>query len=302
LHVENHFKRCQEKKIKVDVDFIHCFVFPLFRIVSANWTRLIHKRGLDLDMLEWRPQEDKDTTGSIHTVEETKSRRGALVRHQKAITATLEMLRHLKQQEKAAQFEDEVTNVGDANLKELEKVKLKYRDDDNGYNKGLSDGLSGQDADGDTWEALYYDFFELKAGVDALEKRADKIAESMLAMMNVKIQSSNREIQASSKDIFASSKKTMELNTQIQHSAQISGEHEGALNWMVAVASVFLGAFTIADAVYPLNPNSDEFIPTGNGKFWRLWGIALSVAIFVAVIWYVVAKKESCSQRGRPTG
>ncbi|KAK0716297.1 hypothetical protein B0H67DRAFT_260872 [Lasiosphaeris hirsuta] len=311
LHVENHFKSCQEKKIKVNIDFIHCFGFPLFRIVSANWARLIHKRGLDLDMLEWRPHEDKDTKGSIHTVEETKSRRGALVRHHKAITATLEMLRHLKQQEKAAHFEDEVTKVGDSNLKELEKVKLKYRDDDNGYNKGLSDGLSGEDADGDTWEALYYDFFELKAGVDALEKRADKIAESMLAMMNVKIQSSNREILVSSKDILASSKKIMgsngdilksngeilelhkklmEVNTEIQRSAQISGERGGALNWIVAVISVFLGAFTIVDAVYPLNPNSDEFIPTGNGKFWRLWGIVLSVAMVVAVVWYVVAK------------
>ena len=67
-----------------------------------------------------------------------------------------------QQQEKTAHFRDEVAGLGDSepNLKEWEKIKVKYLDDDHQYNKGLSDGLSGEDdADGDTWEALYYDFF-----------------------------------------------------------------------------------------------------------------------------------------------
>jgi len=308
FHVEKHFKRRPKEE---KPDFVHYFGFPLFRIVAANWARLIHKRGLDLDMLEWRPHEDEDTKGSIHTVDETKSRRGALVRHQKAITATLEMLRHLKQQEKAAHFGNEVAGLPKPNLEELEKIKVKYLDNDYQYNKGLSDGLSGEDADGDTWDALYYDFFELKSGIDALEKRADKIAESMLAIMNVTIQSSNRDILNSSRDILknnqkvltssqelqkssnkilVSNMKLMGVNTQIQSAAQMSDERAGALNWMVAIASVVLGAFTVGDAVYPLNPGSDEQIPKGNKKFWSLWGIVFSVFTFVAAVYLVCSK------------
>lgn len=309
LHIEKHFGRRPKNGGGV-TDFVHFFGFPLFRIVAANWARLIHKRGLDLDMLEWRPHDHRDTKGSIHTVEETKSRRGALVRHQKAITATLEMLRHLKQQEKAAHFQAEVARLGKPKLEDLEKIKVKYLDDDYQYNKGLSDGLSGEDADGDTWDALYYDFFELKSGVDALEKRADKLAESMVAMMNVTIQSSNRDIldssrsilnnnqnilassqklQVSSNSILESSKniqeynrKLMTVNTEIQRSAQMSDERAGALNWMVAFASVVFGAFTIGDVVYPLDPNPDILIPRGNRRFWGLWGIIAAVFAVLA--------------------
>jgi len=256
------------------------------------------------------------------------------------------LLRYLKQQEKAVYFRAEVAGLLEPNFEELEKIKVKYLDDDYQYNKGLSDGLSGEDADGDTWDALYYDFFELKSGVDALEKRADKFAESMLAIMNVTIQSSNRDILNSSRsilsnnqkilasshllqessneilvtsreiqrsngetlassqrlqvssnsileairDILESNKKLMTVNTMIQSSAQMSDERAGALNVMVAVASVVLGAFTIGDAVYPLNPGSEELIPSGNRKFWGLWGIVLAVSATAALAYLLYAR------------
>ena len=85
-----------ENKKKVDHEtFVHIFGAPLFRMVSANWARLIVRRSFDLDLLEWRP---KDVLKS-KTIEEIKSRRVAITRHQRDISASLEVLRGLMLEE-----------------------------------------------------------------------------------------------------------------------------------------------------------------------------------------------------------
>jgi len=56
------------------------------------------------------------------------------------------------------------------------------------YNKGRSNGLRGADGNYDTWETLYYDFFKLKASIDTLKRRSDKIQDYILGMLNLQIQ------------------------------------------------------------------------------------------------------------------
>src|SRR5438034_376325 len=50
------------------------------------------------------------------------------------------------------------------------------------WNKARSNGLVADASDSYSWENLFYDFLELKASMDALEKRADKIHDGMVGL------------------------------------------------------------------------------------------------------------------------
>jgi len=76
---------------------------------------------------------------------------------------------------------------------DIEVIKSTYLDgDDNQYNKGLSNGLVGTEKDDEfTRDRVYYDFFELKASMDALANRADKIQEAIIGLLSIKVSQSS---------------------------------------------------------------------------------------------------------------
>ena len=261
IHCKRDFvHRARLRQVGMEDDIvsglIYSFGFPLFKIIAANWARLIQKRTLDLDLLEWRPNID------IFTVQESKSRRVAIVRHQRDIAATLEVLRHLKQDERVARFRHELQSLKNENegrdqvdTVELESIKAKYADDDNGYNKGRTDGLVSTEDEEDSWERLYYDFFELKASIDALEKRADKIGEGMLGMLSV----------------------------QIQQAAQESERSSTLLNWIAGLASVSVIPFTIIKAIYAteFTTGKPSLAPS---SFWYGWLVISGLVVCTIVL------------------
>jgi hypothetical protein len=136
------------------------------------------------------------------------------VRHQRDINSCLEILRNLRQEECVRRYKEDLRKHAmgedpqgtsadpdlrgaaiqgsDLNAVRMEVIKPRYLDDDNGYNKGLSNGLVGSEKDDDTWDRVYYDFFELKASMDALEKHADKIQEGMIGLLSIRISQSSK--------------------------------------------------------------------------------------------------------------
>ncbi|KAK1749746.1 hypothetical protein QBC47DRAFT_365808 [Echria macrotheca] len=225
LHVQDLWEQLHPKKKPTnkdqpvndgdaDFNFVHLFGVPLFRLIASNWARLVERRSSDLDLLEWRPT---DMTG-IDTVQCIKSRRIAIARHQKDINTCLAMLRNLRQEERVRRYRDELRryvhdgklpqdllqgapDLGDdkahlvhgSDLHEvkMETMRSRYQEDDTGYNKGLTNGLVGSEKDDSSWDAVYYDFFELKASIDALASRADKIQEGMLGLLSIRISESS---------------------------------------------------------------------------------------------------------------
>jgi hypothetical protein len=107
---------------------IHLFAFPLYSMVSAYWARLVIRRSFDLDLLEWR---SKDRLTS-NTIEETKSRRVAITRHQRNITTSLWTLRSLMLAEKGC----------DPATRELAPS----------WNMAHANGLVPEHADEDSWQ------------------------------------------------------------------------------------------------------------------------------------------------------
>jgi hypothetical protein len=81
IHAKNHFKQHSKDPRELWTQemtstgkgaramFIHLFRPPLFRMVAANWARLVVRRSFDLDLLEWRGKEHM----SSETIEEIKS-------------------------------------------------------------------------------------------------------------------------------------------------------------------------------------------------------------------------------------
>ena len=139
--------------------FIHIFAAPVFRMVAANWARLIVRRGFDLDLIEWR---DRDCLNS-QTIEEIKSRRIAINRHQKDIQASLDTLYSFVVAEGGQKIKDSIS-FPDFNL---------------------ANGLAGSSKDKDSWWNIFWDFVELKKSMDSLERRASKIHDSSCSMIGI---------------------------------------------------------------------------------------------------------------------
>jgi hypothetical protein len=151
---------------------VYLFGAPLFEIVAANWARLVVRRSFDLDLLEWRPVERMQKK----TVEEIKSRRMAITKHQRDITASVEVLRSLTQEERYSNLSRKHHNDDQSNPKDhIDTLMLALMESSVGWNRGRSNGLVAEEAEDNSWERVFYDFFELQASMDALEKRADKI-------------------------------------------------------------------------------------------------------------------------------
>ena len=247
-------------------DFVHLFGAPLFIVVAANWARLVVRRSFDLDLLEWRPQKDIQA----ETVEEIKSRRVAITRHQRDISASLEILRGLTQEEQIA---SRVTRYGknlpdSANAAERLKAFTLAMIETSEGNKGHSNYFVTDSNDVDSWEMLYSDFFELKASMDALEKRADKIQDGMLGLMNARL----LETQA----------KLLETQTKLTEQADTSKKQSEWLNYTAFTASVLLIPFTVVGTIFSIN-----FTKGGPSKDWWSFLIAMLFTFFGAVLLFL---------------
>jgi hypothetical protein len=93
IHNPANFK---SSEVHDPATFVHLFGSPLFKVVAANWARLIVRRSFDLDLLEWRPA----SLARSDTVEEIKSRRVAIGSHYRDIDASVEVLSGLTQEER----------------------------------------------------------------------------------------------------------------------------------------------------------------------------------------------------------
>jgi hypothetical protein len=210
--------------------FIRVFGSPLFRIVSANWARLVVRRSFDLDLLEWR---SKEILSSI-TVDEIKSRRVAITRHLRDIRASLDILHALASAEKCKSPEDPLPNT----------------------NIGRPNGFITTQREKDSWWNIYWDFFELRASLEALEKRADKIHDSMISMIAV----------------F-----NMENNEK-------SNRHARTLNIIVGFVSIILLPFTIVPAVFQtLNIDYKGAGPNPTGRNFGI-GMGTSAAAIILLV------------------
>ncbi|KAH0559167.1 hypothetical protein GP486_004298 [Trichoglossum hirsutum] len=141
--------------------FIHIFGAPLFRLVSANWARLIVRRSFDLDLLEWR------SSNCLHseTVEEIKSRRVAITRHQRDITTSLDILRSLAAAEKG--------------------IPLQLHEVGPGFDLVRPNGFMATKDMSDSWWNIFWDFYELKVSMETLQKRATKIHDGIVGQIGV---------------------------------------------------------------------------------------------------------------------
>jgi hypothetical protein len=157
-----------------DTLFVHLFAAPIFRMVAANWARLIVRRSFDLDLLEWRP---KDLVHS-KTIDEIKSRRISIARHQKDINESLEILRGLTLEEQGQKVSKKELNPPAAPVLNLQEADSKW-------NRGRANGLVTQPASEDSWERIYWDYYELRAQMNALGERADKIQDGLVGLISV---------------------------------------------------------------------------------------------------------------------
>jgi hypothetical protein len=175
-HLKDHFRarkyKTQHFHAKHDGDaFTHVFAFPLYSMVSAYWARLVIRRSFDLDLLEWRSKNRLSST----MIDEIKSRRIAIARHQRNIGTSLSTLRGLVLAERGY----------DPVERELAPS----------WNVAHANGLV-PNGDDDSWQRIYGDYAELKASMDALEVRASKIHDGTMGLLNVvqkeKAESSSR--------------------------------------------------------------------------------------------------------------
>ncbi|KAK4445681.1 hypothetical protein QBC34DRAFT_441512 [Podospora aff. communis PSN243] len=254
FRIENH-----------DFSFVDLFGVPLFRIIASNWARLVERRTLDLRQLEWRPTR---ATG-IDTVQGIKSRRIAIARHQKCINSCLAVLRNLRQEERVRRFKEELAAYkthhshrarqpeGSADLIpvfDIEVIKSTYIDgDDHQYNKGLSNGLVGTEKDDEfTWDRVYYDFFELKASMDALANRADKIQEGIIGLLSIKI-----------------------------------SQNSSMLSWIGFVFSLVIIPFTIVCGLFSIDFDDGQGFPKGRLQVGMAFlGAVLGVLLIDVVLYY----------------
>lgn len=248
--------------------FVHFFGVPLFRMVAANWARLVSRRSFELDLLEWRPPYRMNS----ETVEEIKSRRVAITRHQRDIDASVEVLRGLTQEERFQMLDqtyrglskDGTAQTNSANT-QLDALTLALLEVSNAqWNRGRSNGLVADAADYDSWERVFFDFFELKASMDALEKRADKIQDGIVGLIQI-----------------------------------WSGVQSQNLNIMVIFFTLFVFPFSIVGAIWSANLTKNPSPPTTEtgmeivpSKHWAGFVIAAlvtfaAVFVFLVVGWLV---------------
>jgi len=184
---------------------VHLFAAPLFKIVAANWARLIVRRSFDLDLLEWRPK------GRVtnRTIDEIKLRRITITRHQRDIKSSMEVLRALMLEERENEIQQEDTSKITA-----AQVRMAV-DSVTDWNHGRNNGLISEETSDDSWGSIFWDFVELKASIDALEKRASQIQDSLCGQIQV-----------------------------------VGGEKAGILNWIAFIFTVILLPFSIVGTIY----------------------------------------------------
>jgi hypothetical protein len=184
MHLEKHWKKVVEsKKPNGNVQpsytpfppkLVHLFGLPLFKLVAANWARLIVRRSFDLDLLEWRP------SNRIHsdTVQEIKSRRVAISRHQKDIDASVEILKELAQEENSRVYKSKA-GVEPITMDAAVAALISAMEANLELVTRRSNSLLAETVSEDTWQKTLSDFLELKTSMDSLEKRADKIEQGL---------------------------------------------------------------------------------------------------------------------------
>jgi hypothetical protein len=181
IHASNHFSRLKQhhpldnahtKNRESITTFVHLFALPIFKIVAANWARLIVRRSFDLDLLEWRPKERMNS----RTIDEIKSRRVAITRHQRDLFASVEILRALMLEEQEREIGGDSSQATHRHL---------WAESAPEWNEGRGNGVMADVTRNESWERMYWDFFELMTSMDALQKRADKIIDSMVGQIAV---------------------------------------------------------------------------------------------------------------------
>jgi hypothetical protein len=216
IHIKRHFEDAEKKKVDYTT-FVHLFGAPLFKMVAANWARLTVRRSFDLDLLEWRPKQRLTS----HTIDEIKSRRVAIARHQRDINSSLEVLRALMLEERGQQVTQEDCRQAKS-ASQTDRLTnaqiLALVEGMCSWNRGRSSGLVSAEMKDDAWESIFWDYFELKASMDALEKRADKIQDGLVGQIQV-----------------------------------VGGETSGTLNTIAFLFSLILLPFSIVGSIYGAN-------------------------------------------------
>jgi hypothetical protein len=259
-----HFSEKSVKHLKDDrSNFIHLFGAPLFKMVAANWARLIVRRSFDLDLLEWRPKQRM----SSKTVEEIKSRRIAIIRHQRDISASVEILKSLMNEDRAKnvaeRFQDLNTDQK-ALVITTQKASSEAKIDTNPVR---SNGLVGDPVEEDSWESIFGDFHELKASMDALGQRADKIQDGIVGLIQI-----------------------------------AETEQSDILNSIAITFSVLVVPFTIVGAIYSsgLTPDSNDTNPRlVPPRYPRDFSIAIIISFFAVAFsfWILYTFRDTSVQR-----
>jgi Mg2+ and Co2+ transporter CorA len=241
--------------------FVHLFGSPLFKVVAANWARLIVRRSFDLDLLEWRPA----SLAHCDTVEEIKSRRVAIGSHYRDIDASVEVLSGLTQEERPMIVLRKYQNSLHEDIKSV--LQLALFDTNPQWNRGRSNGFVQGEADEDSWQKVYYDYFELRASIEALSKRADKIQEGIIGLIEV-----------------------------------WGGQQSKNLTRIALMFSVLIIPFTIAGTVFGANltrqpaDGDDGFLPPKDWKrFTGAVGGTMAVLVLGWILYHYVVEKSSDS-------
>ena len=232
-------------------------------MVAANWARLIVRRSFDLDLLEWRPKQRM----SSKTVEEIKSRRIAITRHQRDIAASVEILKSLMNEDREKKVAE---RFRDLSIEQKALVITTQRASSEGridMNPIRSNGLIGDPVEEDSWESIFGDFHELKASLDALAQRADKIQDGIVGLIQI-----------------------------------ADAEHSGILNSIAVTFSLLVVPFTVVGGIYGSNltPNPDDNNPLlVPPRYPRDFSIALIISFFAVAFsfWVLYAFKDTGVQR-----
>jgi hypothetical protein len=242
--------------------FVYLFGIPLFEIVAANWARLVDRERFDLDLLEWRPIERMQKK----TVEEIKSRRIAITKHQRDIAASIEVLQSLTQEERYGNISHKHHNGDQTNPKSrIDGLKLALMETSAVWNRGRSNGLVAEEVEDDSWERVFYDFVELQASMEFLEKRAKKIQDGIFGLLSVKIQDGVWSL----------------LSVSLEEQQRVFRQQSDFLNAMLSFVSLAVVPFTVAGSIF-----SVDFTSGGPPKNPAHFAIAMVVTFFVIVAGY----------------
>jgi hypothetical protein len=92
-----------------------------------------------------------------------------------------------------------------------------------GWNQGRSNGLIARETSDDSWQSIFWDYFELKASMDGLEKRADKIQDGLTGLIRT-----------------------------------VSGEKASVLNQAGFMFSIIILPFTVVASIYSSNLQNQQ--------------------------------------------